>query len=330
MAKGVLKKLAVSLSTVCFAMVLTFFLIRAMPGNPVYTRAKALVSEMNIPFEMAYKIAIDQYNYDPSVPLHRQFFLYVGGLLQGNLGESIKFRIPVSDIIFNALPWTLFIVTLALFTSFLLGCLLGLVLALKRENRVLETFVTFFAVLSQAFPDFLVGLLFLVVFAVRFGLFPLYGAYSIETVPGFNLEFVASLFHHAVLPVAAFTMFTVGGWTLSMKASATSVLTEDYIQVARTKGLTEKRILVRYLGKNAIMPLISGLAVSFGSMISGAMFIESIFIYPGVGYFFGVSIGCRDFVLMQGLLLLTTVAVVIANLFSDFFYAWMDPRVRLE
>ena len=117
---------------------------------------------------------------------------------------------------------------------------------------------------------------------------------------------------------------------LGMKATATTILTEDYINVARAKGLKDRRILTRYLGQNAIMPLVPSLAVSFGAMLSGAMFIENIFSYPGVGYFFGISIATRDFILMQGLLLLTTIAIVIANLLADIFYAWIDPRVKLS
>jgi peptide/nickel transport system permease protein len=190
--------------------------------------------------------------------------------------------------------------------------------------------VSFFGVFTQSIPDFLIALLLLIVFAVRLRLFPLRGAYSAEVIPGFNISFFLNALYHAVLPVAAYTIYTVGGWALSMKAAATTVLTEDYINTARAKGLKEGRILIKYLGRNAIMPLIPGLAVSFGSMLSGAMFIEHIFCYPGVGHFFGVSIGNRDFILMQGLLLLTTMSIVIANFMADVFYSLIDPRVKLQ
>ncbi|MFC1745478.1 ABC transporter permease [Candidatus Riflebacteria bacterium] len=327
---GIFKKLGTSLLTVFIAMLFTFFLVRSMPGDPIHTRAEEIVREQNIPYEMAYNIAKDQYNYDPAVSLPEQFIKYIKGLLKGNLGESILFRIPVTDIIFNALPWTLFIVSLALLTSFILGCFLGLFITWKRQNRWLEGTVTFISVVTQSIPDFLVALLFLVIFSVRLQWFPIHGAYSVETTPGFNFSFIISALYHAILPVAAFTMYTVGTWTLAMKASATSVMTEDYMNVARAKGLKQERILVRYLGKNAVMPLVTSLAISFGTMLSGAMFIEAIFSYPGVGYFFGVSIQARDFILMQGLLLLTTLAIVLANFFADLFYAWIDPRVKLE
>ena len=332
MRKGALiKKLGMSFLTVAVAMVLTFFLVRMMPGDPIYTRAQEIQLEQNLPsFEMAYEIAKSQYNYDPTVPLPIQFFKYVGGILQGNLGESILFRVAVSSIIFDALPWTLFIVTLALFTSFFLGCAIGLWMAWQRENKVMDNLVTFFSVLTQSIPDFLLALILLVIFAVRLHIFPLRGAYSVDTIPGFNLPFIISAFYHAILPVAAYTIYTVGGWVLGMKATATTILTEDYINVARAKGLKDRRILTRYLGQNAIMPLVPSLAVSFGAMLSGAMFIENIFSYPGVGYFFGISIATRDFILMQGLLLLTTIAIVIANLLADIFYAWIDPRVKLS
>lgn len=324
------KKLLSALFTIIVATILSFVLIRLMPGDFIHLRATELVQQQNIPYEIAYKIAKTQYNYDPNIPIYQQFFSYIGGLFTGNFGTSMTLRIPVSSIIFGALPWTVFLCTISLLASFTIGSILGLIMSWKRKSKVLEGVINLLSVITQAVPDFLIGLILLVIFAVRLRWFPLRGAYDMSIEPGFSLEFISSIFYHAALPVLAFTISTMGGWALSMRASATSVMSEDYINVAKAKGLKENRIFRRYLGKNAFIPILPGLAISFAYMISGSMFIEWMFSYPGLGYFFGYSIGTRDYTLLQGILFLSTVTVVMINYLSDFIYALIDPRVKLN
>lgn len=324
------KKLLSSILTIFVATVISFFLIRLMPGDFIHLRATELMQGQNIPYETAYTIAKTQYNYDPNVPIYKQFINYVAGLLTGNLGTSMTLRIPVSGIILNALPWTLFLCIMSLFVSFTIGSTLGLFMSWRRKSKVLEGILNLLSVTTQAVPDFLIGLILLVIFAVRLRWFPLRGAYDMSIDPGFSPDFIISVFYHASLPVLAFTISTMGGWALSMKSSATSVMSEDYINVARAKGLKEKRIFRRYLGKNAFIPILPGLAISFAHMISGSMFIEWMFSYPGLGYFFGYSIGNRDYTLLQGILFLSTVTIVMVNYLADFIYALIDPRVKLD
>ncbi len=301
-----------------------------MPGDFIHLRAVEIVQQQNIPYETAYSIAKTQFNYDPGVPIYKQFFIYIGGLMIGNFGTSITLRIPVSSIIFRALPWTLFLCSVSLFFSFLIGSTFGLIMSWKRRSKILESLMNLFSVITQAVPDFLIGLILLVIFAVKLRWFPLRGAYDMSITPGFSFEFIGSVFYHAALPILAFTISTMGGWALAMRASATSVLSEDYINVAKAKGLKESRIFRRYLGKNAFIPILPGLAISFGYMISGSMFIEWMFSYPGIGYFFGYSIGTRDYTLLQGILLLSTVTIVMINYLSDYIYILIDPRVKLS
>ncbi len=327
---GQQRKFLSAILTILVATVLSFVLIRSMPGDFIQMRATELVQQQNIPYNIAYNIAKTQYNYDPNIPIYKQFIEYVGGLLTGNFGTSMTLRIPVSAIIFKALPWTLFLCSISLMISFLIGSTFGLIMSWKRRSKVLESLMNLFSVITQAVPDFLIGLILIVIFAVRLRWFPLRGAYDLSTTPGFNVDFIISILYHVTLPVLAFTISTMGGWALSMRASATSVMSEDYINVARAKGLKENRIFKRYLGKNALIPIIPGLAISFGYMISGSMFIEWLFSYPGIGYFFGYSIGNRDFTLLQGILFLSTVTIVMINYLSDFIYALIDPRVKLN
>lgn len=322
------RKLMSAALTILVATILSFLLIRAMPGDFLDLRATELVETQGIPYATAYKIAITQYNYDPNQPLWQQFLSYFGGLLQGNLGTSMTLRIPVSTVLLQALPWTLFLNLLALSLSFTIGTTLGLLLAWRRRSRVFASLMNGLAVVSQAIPDFLIGLLLLVFLGVRLRWFPLRGAYDISVNPGFHLAFMLSVLHHAMLPALAYTLSSVGGWMLSMRASATQVLNEDYLLVAQAKGLKSSRIFGRYLARNAIMPPVTQLAIAFASMISGSIFVEWMFAYPGIGYFFGYALGNRDFTLLQGILLVSTVTMVGANLLADAVYSWIDPRMR--
>lgn len=324
------RKVVISLLTIAVAMTFTFFLVRQMPGDIIHTMALNISMQQGISYDEAREIAKTQLNYDPTVPIYVQYFKYVGNLLfKGQLGQSQTYRIPVRVILAKALPWTLFITSISVIISFIIGVLLGTTVAWK-QNHWLEPAITLYATITQAVPDFLIGLILLVVFGVFLRWFPMRGAHGPDVTPGFNIPFFADALYHAVLPVAAFSMQAVGGWALAMKATATGVLSEDYINVARAKGLTDQRIITQYLGRNAILPLVTSLAITLGSMLGGSMLVETIFGYPGLGFFFGQAIATRDYSLIQGLFLLTTVAIIAANLFADLLYTRLDPRIKLE
>lgn len=318
-----------SIITILAAIIISFLLVRSMPGDFIHLRATEIQLQQNLSYQDAYAIAKTQYNYDPAQPLYLQFIDYFSGLLKGNLGYSLILRIPVSRIIAGALPWTLFLCSTSLFLSFALGSIIGLIVAYKRNRGALEPAVSFLSVLTQAIPDFIMALLLIVLFSVNLKWFPLRGAYNIDTPPGFNLPFILGIIHHAFLPITAYVLSTLGGWALTMKASSMSVLSEMYVRAARAKGLKEGRILTRYIGKNAIVPLIPGLAITFAAMFSSSMFVEYIFNYPGIGYFFSFSIANRDFTLLQGILLISIIVIVFSNLVADNLHAWLDPRVEL-
>jgi len=324
------RKLIIAILTIIAAMTFTFFLIRQMPGDIVHTWALQIQMQQGISYDEAKQIAYTMLNYDPTVPIYVQYGKYVYNLVfHGRLGQSLTYRIPVSIILQKALPWTLFITSLSVILSFTIGALLGTVIAWKRKT-LLDPIVTLYATVTQAVPDFLIALILLVVLGVNLRLFPMRGAYGPDVDPGFNLPFILDIFSHAVLPVLAFSLQAAGGWALAMKATSTGVLGEDYINVARAKGLKESRILVRYLGKNALIPLITGLAITLATMLGGSMLVETIFGYPGLGFFFAQAINTRDYSLIQGLFLITTVAVIFANLLADIIYTKLDPRIELE
>lgn len=320
------RSLLLAVVTVWVAMTFTFVLVRQMPGDILHNFALNIQNTQGLPYDQAREQAKLLINWDPDEPVWSQYVSYVAHLAQGDLGRSTNYRIPVSDILVAATPWTVFITFLSAAVSFVLGVTLGLWAAWRRGSW-LDPALTFYATITQAIPDFLIGVLLLLIFGIRLEWVPLRGAYSPETTPGLDPSFLASVLYHAILPVMAFSIPAVGSWALSAKASATSVLGEDYLLVARAKGLKPWRILRDYLGRNALLPLVAGLATSLGGLLGGSMLIETMFGYPGLGYFLAQSIGTRDYPLMQGLFLLSTVAIVTSNILAEVVSRRLDPRV---
>lgn len=322
-----IERIVLILLTIFMAVTFTFLIIRWMPGDPVAQLAMNYVQQNGVPYEQAYKQASITLNYDPKVPVIIQYKKYISKLMKGDLGESMMYRMPVIQVIAAALPWTLFILSIALFLSFLIGVLLGMYIAWKRKT-ILDPLVSTYASISNAIPDYILGMILIIVFASNLKLFPTRGAYDSSVIPGFNGPFILNALYHAVLPVASYVLTGLGGWALSMKGNAISVLGEDYIMSAKARGLSDRRIITTYVGRNAMLPLVTSLAISFAMMFGGSPLVENIFVYPGIGYFFNQAIIRRDYALMQGLFLMTTIAVVLANLVAELLYSVLDPRVR--
>lgn len=322
-----IKKILLLIVTVFFAMSVTFTTIHFMPGDPVQTMAMDMQRNLGITYNEAYLKAKAQLNYDPDIPLAKQYINYVSGLLRGNFGESMIYKQSVGAVLAGSLPWTLFILSIALFLSFALGVLLGTYMAWKRKT-ILDPIVNVYTSIFGSIPDFIVAFLLIILLAVKLKIFPSRGPFDSSVIPGLNVPFIASVLKHATLPILAFFLTTVGGWALMMKGSSTSVLGEDYITSARARGLAEGRIVKTYVAKNAMLPLVTSLAVTFGMLFGGSPLVENIFVYPGVGYFMGQATGRRDFTLMQGMFLMITIATVTANLVAEILYTILDPRVR--
>jgi peptide/nickel transport system permease protein len=325
----VLKRVGLAALTLILVTVLTFVLINNMPGDPLQQWAIEVAQAQGVTMEEAMKQVRALYNYDPDEPILSRFGRWVGGLLRGDLGQSLLYKVSVNEIVVQALPWTLLVLAVSLLLSFAIGVSLGMVIAWKRKT-FLDPLVTAYASLTGATPDYITALILLIVFGINLRWFPMRGAYTAGLTPGFNGPFIQSVALHAALPVLAYTFENAAAWALAMKGSAVSVLGEDYITAARVRGLQERRIATSYMGRNAILPLVTSLAISLGTMIGGATFIESIFAYPGIGWFFAQAINRRDFGMMQGLFLLQAITVIGANLLADLLYTRLDPRIKLE
>lgn len=322
-----MKKILMAIFTILISLVIVFGVIQSMPGDPVDILAQEIVKSENLPYDLAYARAIATLNYDPSMPLIERFMDYVKGILSGDLGTSLAYKKPVIEIIQGALPWTLLILTVSLACSFTVGILLGIYIAWK-QKKSLNAALTVYQSVFGSIPDYIVAYLLVFIFAVTLGLFPSKGAYSSNVTPGFNVSFILDVMKHAFLPVLSYFVTTVAAWTVGMRANAVTVLGEDYLTYANVRGLSNRRILIHYVGRNAVLPMITSLAVTFGLMFGGSPLIENLFLYPGVGYYLNMAIARRDYPLMQGMFLIIIIMVVFSSLLAEFLYKVFNPRLR--
>ena len=309
------------------ALTLNFFIPRLMPGNPAEAMMARFRGHVNpsalSALEAAFGIGKHQ-------SLISAYFQYLGNTLHGNLGISISyFPIPVSTMIMRALPWSLGLVGLSTVIGFLVGTAVGAVSAWRRGGKLDAVLPPTFIVIS-AFPYFWVGLLAIRLFAVTLNWFPILGGYSETAVEMWSWSFVGDVLMHAILPAFTIVITSIGGWILTMRNNMITVVAEDYVKMARAKGLTPQRILWQYAGRNAMLPSLTGFAMSLGFVISGAILVEYVFNYPGLGFMLLQAVQNEDYPLMQALFLLITVAVLLAIFVSDIVTAVLDPRTRVR
>lgn len=328
-----LRRFLVALGKIYIVVTLTFFIVRLMPTNPIEAYINELMDQYGFTYEEARDQASALFGLDLDTPLWQQYLHYMGQLLRGDLGTSYRSKgTPVAAMIAKFLPWTLFSVGVSLLISFTLGILLGMVMAYRRES-LLDHVLSALASIFTSIPNYLVGMMILVFFGVQWKVFPITkmrGAMSPGMKPGFTWAFIKDIFYHATLPILTYVLTTIGGWMLAMKSSTISTLGEDYVMVAKARGLPERRIVTAYVGRNASLPLFTQLAISIGFVVGGSALIEFIFVYQGVGQLLLNSINYRDYPVMQGVFLVITVAVILANFLADFVYGWLDPRIRIQ
>ncbi|RKS10396.1 peptide/nickel transport system permease protein [Nocardiopsis sp. Huas11] len=307
----------------------TFFLARAMPGDPIDVMAGRL-TQGGMSMAEARVIATNSLAFDPDAPLWAQWWDFFVGLVTLDLGNTItRPAVGVAEAIAAYLPWTLFSIGVGTVVSIVLGLSLGMVMAYRR-NRFLDHALSVAASVLGAVPNYLIAMLLVVGGGLYLGWFDpvaLRGTVSPGVAPGFTLEFVGDAFYHAGLPILTYVLAIVGTWMLVMKASTTEVLSEDYVTVARARGLRDGRIAIAYVGRNAVLPLVAQIAISFGTLVGGAVFVERVLVYKGVGGLLLDAVNYRDYPLLQGLLIVVTACVVVANLVADLLYSRLDPRI---
>lgn len=322
-----MKKLLTCILTMLTSLLLIFFVIQAMPGDPVDTLAQDYIRLTQMPYDQAYDKAKLALNYDPDQPILERFVSYVGGICTGNMGQSMAFKESVSKVVLGALPWTLLVCSVSLFLSFTVGIILGIYVAWK-QSKALDGVVTGYQAILGSIPDYIVAYLLVLLFSLTLGLFPSKGAYDSTVAPGFTAEFILNVLNHAALPILSYFLTTLAGWIMSMKANCLSVLGEDYVTYSKARGLSNKRIIFSYVGRNAMLPMVTSVAISFGMMFGGSPLIENLFVYPGVGYYLTTAISRRDYTLMQGMFLMIIVMVLLSSLVADFMNTKLNPRLR--
>ncbi len=328
----IFRRIFKALFTILFVVTVTFFVIRLMPSNPVEMFIQEQMLQYGISFQEAKDQAAALFAIDLNAPVTSQYVEYMSHLLRGDLGQSYRSKgTQVSAIIRQFLPWTLFSVGTALLISFVLGIGLGMLMAYRREtwiDYILSTFASF----VSSVPNYLIAIIIIVLFAVQWKVInytAMRGSQSPGIPVGFNLKFLGDVLYHAILPVSVYVLTTVGSWMLAMKSSTVATLEEDYVTVARARGLPDSRIMTSYVGRNASLPLFTQLAISIGFVVGGSVLIETIFVYQGIGQQLLKAISQRDYPVMQGVFLIIVVSVTFANLLADLLYSRLDPRIRI-
>jgi peptide/nickel transport system permease protein len=327
--KYLLRRLGFFVLTLWAALTLNFFIPRMMPGSPLDALRARTHNKLS---PVALQQMLTAYGFKPNQNVFVQYVDYLGNIFTGNWGISIGATLgtPVSKLIGQALPWTLGLVGVATILAFALGSLIGIVAAWRRGGKVDSILPSVFVVTS-ALPYFWVGLLLILVLSLwTGGLLPSDFNYDNTLQPSFTLPFIGSVLKHAILPAGTILITSIGGWILTMRNNMITTLAEDYVRMGRAKGLSNRHIMYGYAARNALLPNLSGFAMSLGFIISGSILVEYVFNYPGLGYLLYNAVQNTDFPLMQALFMLFTVAVLLAVLVCDFATAWLDPRARAK
>jgi len=311
-------RLGQSLIVVVLVATISFFVIHLAPGDPFSYLAEDVPVAVRDHWRQVY--GADQ-------PLAEQFRRYVVAVLHGEFGRSISRKADVADVIAEALPRTLLLVGLALVLSFSIGMAVG-VLQATRRGTWFDRLTTNVLVFFYSLPDFWAALMVLFLFAHRWRLFPTAGMTDLlyEDMPPWG-QFVDRL-KHLVLPLVAFTLVTVASIARYQRAAMLEILPSDYVRTARAKGVSERAVVWRHALRTALTPMVTILGLMLPAYLSGAVFIEKVFAWPGLGSLAAEAITKRDYYLVTGTMIVGSIMVVVGNLMADLLHMALDPRVR--
>jgi peptide/nickel transport system permease protein len=304
-----------------FILALNFFMPRMMPGDPltaIYGDEALVAMTPALKANLVTRFALDQ-------PLWHQFTAYIATLFRGDMGWSYFFNAPVLKVILGSLPWTLLVVGTSLVLATLLGIVLGIESGWRRGSKTDRTLLTGLMSLN-GFPDFFLGLVLLIVFGVLLGVVPLSGALTpYAGLSGFTL--VLDVLKHMALPVAALTAAYLAGGYLLTRNTMITVLKSPFMLTARAKGLSQKTLKYRHAGRNSMLPVLTMTGIWLGRVVTGALFVELVFAYPGVGQLTYQALLARDYPVIQGVFLMVAISVLVVNFAVDLLYPRLDPRV---
>lgn len=316
-----LSRLGQGLALVLAVVVLNFVLVHAAPGDPVETIAGAsggMSAELKAQLRTQY--GLDQ-------PLPAQLGVYLGKVVQGDLGYSYFFNLPVAGLIAERVPATLLLVITSVLGAFVIGTVLG-VLSSRKPNGLLSQFINTLSLVGFAAPVFWTGIMLVIVFAAALPLFPVSGMRAIDASGTGGFADVLDVLHHLVLPAFTLGLVYLAQYSRLSRASMLDVLGSDFIRTARAKGLSGGVVLYKHALRNAVLPVITILGLQFGNVMAGAILVETVFNWPGLGRLAFESVLRRDYPTILGVLLFSSMVVVVMNLLTDYCYRLIDPRIR--
>lgn len=316
MLNYILKRLAQGILVLLILSILVFFAVRYLPGDPMllYASGGSLADLTPEAIEEA------RHEWGLDIPIWQQYLRWIAGIFHGDLGQSIFFREPVTALIGERLPTTLYMGVTAFILSTILGVLAGIISAL-RQNRWQDYTVTILANIGICLPAFWVAILLMYLFGYKLGWLPLSGFVS-------PIENFGDSIRHMLMPLMVLMIFDIAGDARQTRSSVLEVMHQDYIRTAWSKGLREKRIVWKHILKNALIPVISFKGMGFAYIVGGSVFVEEVFAINGIGRLATQAVKQQDYAVIQAVVLLTGVAVVAANLLVDILYGVLDPRIR--
>jgi peptide/nickel transport system permease protein len=318
------RRLGFYLAAFLAAATVNFFLPRLMPGNPIEIMFSSAGSDLSAENLEALKLTFGFVE----GPLWQQYLTYLHSVFTGDLGRSIKyFPLPVTELLVRALVWTVGLMGTATLISFTLGTVLG-IMAAWRRGSAFDVVFSVGAIMATSMPAMVLSLVALFVFGFELNWFPTGYAADPALDPSFSWPYVSSVLRHGILPVLTLSIVLTGGFLVTMRNNMINLLGEDYIVMARAKGLSDSRVMFWYAARNALLPTVSSLAIAIGAVLGGSLVTEVVFNYPGLGNTLYQAILARDYPVIQGQLLIMTLAMLTANFIVDVSYVLLDPRLR--
>ena len=320
MIKSLLSRLLQGLALVLAVVVLNFVLVHAAPGDPVETIAGA--SGGMSPELMAQLRT--QYGLDKPLPV--QLGVYLAKVVSGDLGYSYFFNLPVAAMIAERVPATLLLVLSSVIAAFVIGTTLG-VLSSKKPNGPLSQFITVLSMVGFAAPVFWMGIMLVILFASVIPILPVSGMRAADSSGG-GIKDIVDVAHHLILPTLTLSLVYLAQYSRLSRSSMLDVLGSDFIRTARAKGLADRVVMYKHALRNALLPVVTVLGLQFGNVMAGAILVETVFNWPGLGRLAFESVLRRDYPTILGLLLFSSIVVVVMNLLTDVAYRMIDPRIK--
>jgi peptide/nickel transport system permease protein len=316
--------------TVWASATIMFFIPRLAPGDPVSAMVTRLSQQAGRVEGSAQLIAAWRERFGLDDPILIQYLRYLKNLVTFDFGYSLsQFPVEVSSMVGRAMPWTIGLLAMATLMSFLAGTVVGALMGWVRTPRLLKALLPV-SLTFTAVPFYILGIFLVYVFVFTLGLFPVSGGYRSDLTPGFSLEFVNSVVQHGTLPALSIVLASMGFWALGMRGMMITVAGEDYLTLAKAKGLRPGRVLFKYEIRNAILPQLTALVLGLGSVVGGTVLVEYLFGYPGMGALLYQAINNSDFTVIQGIVFILILTTVTAVLVLDLIYPLLDPRITYE